>query len=144
MRITGIIAEYNPLHNGHRYQLQQARAASHADLVIVCMSGNYVQRGEPAILDKWTRAQLALSNGADMVVELPFASAVQPADRFADGAVKLLAALGCQTLAFGSEYPTFDYQQVGQQILALKAKSQTFIDYQKLMRRSSMSFIKQN
>ncbi|ANJ69737.1 nucleotidyltransferase [Latilactobacillus curvatus] len=131
MRITGIIAEYNPLHNGHRYQLQQARAASHADLVIVCMSGNYVQRGEPAILDKWTRAQLALSNGADMVVELPFASAVQPADRFADGAVKLLAALGCQTLAFGSEYPTFDYQQVGQQILALKAKSQTFIDYQK-------------
>lgn len=131
MRITGIIAEYNPLHNGHRYQLQQAREASRADLVIVCMSGNYVQRGQPAILDKWTRAQLALRNGADMVVELPFASAVQPAERFAEGAVKLLAALGCQTLAFGSEYPTFDYQQVGQQILILKAQAQTFIDYQK-------------
>ncbi|MEJ1330569.1 nucleotidyltransferase [Latilactobacillus sakei] len=131
MRITGIIAEYNPLHNGHIYQLQQARQQSQADLVIVCMSGNYVQRGQAALLDKWTRAELALQNGADMVVELPFVSAVQPADRFATGAVQLLAALGCQTIAFGSEQPTFDYQQAGQQIIDLPEQSAAFVDYQK-------------
>lgn len=131
MRITGIIAEYNPLHNGHIYQLQQARQQSQADLVIVCMSGNYVQRGQAALLDKWSRAELALQNGADMVVELPFVSAVQPADRFATGAVQLLAALGCQTIAFGSEQPTFDYQQAGQQIIDLPEQSAAFVDYQK-------------
>lgn len=131
MRITGIIAEYNPLHNGHVYQLQQARQQSKADLVIVCMSGNYVQRGQAALLDKWTRAELALQNGADMVVELPFVSAVQPADRFATGAVQLLAALGCQTIAFGSEQPAFDYQQAGQQIIDLPEQSAAFVDYQK-------------
>lgn len=131
MRITGIIAEYNPLHNGHIYQLQQARQQSKADLVIVCMSGNYVQRGQAALLDKWTRAKLALQNGADMVVELPFVSAVQPADRFATGTVQLLAALGCQTIAFGSEQPAFDYQQAGQQIIDLPEQSAAFVDYQK-------------
>lgn len=131
MKVTGIIAEYNPLHNGHRYQLQQARQTSQADVVIVCMSGNYVQRGEPAVLDKWTRAQLALAAGADMVVELPFASAVQPADRFATGAIDLLAQLGCQTVAFGSEEAAFDYQTIGQKIAALPAQSAAFVDYQK-------------
>jgi len=131
MKVTGIIAEYNPLHNGHRYQLQQARQTSQADVVIVCMSGNYVQRGEPAVLDKWTRAQLALAAGADMVVELPFASAVQPADRFATGAIDLLAQLGCQTVAFGSEEAAFDYQTIGQKIATLPAQSAAFVNYQK-------------
>lgn len=131
MKVTGIVAEYNPLHNGHCYQLQQARQQTQADVIIVCMSGNYVQRGETAILDKWTRAQLALAAGADIVVELPFASAVQPADRFAQGAIALLAQLGCQMLAFGSEQPTFDYQTIGQKVSQLPARTAAFVDYQK-------------
>ena len=69
MTITGIIAEFNPFHNGHKYLLDQAKG-----LKIVAMSGNFMQRGEPAIVDKWTRAQMALENGADLVVELPFFS----------------------------------------------------------------------
>ena len=67
MTVTGIIAEFNPFHNGHKYLLDQAEGVK-----IVAMSGNFVQRGEPAIVDKWIRAQMALENGADLVVELPF------------------------------------------------------------------------
>ena len=80
MTVTGIIAEFNPFHNGHKYLLEQAEG-----LKIVAMSGNFVQRGEPAIVDKWIRAQMALENGADLVVELPFLVAVQSADHFAKG-----------------------------------------------------------
>lgn len=84
MIVTGIIAEFNPFHNGHKYLLEQAEGVK-----IVAMSGNFVQRGEPAIVDKWTRAQMALENGADLVVELPFLVAVQSADHFAKGAVEI-------------------------------------------------------
>ena len=80
MTITGIIAEFNPFHNGHKYLLEQTKG-----LKIVAMSGNFMQRGEPAIVDKWTRAQMALENGADLVVELPFLVSVQAADFFGQG-----------------------------------------------------------
>ncbi|EFO55002.1 conserved hypothetical protein [Streptococcus infantis SK1302] len=106
MTITGIIAEFNPFHNGHKYLLEQAEG-----LKIVAMSGNFVQRGEPAIVDKWTRAQMALENGADLVVELPFFVSVQAADFFGQGAVAILARLGIDTLAFGTE-EVLDYQQI--------------------------------
>ena len=76
MRAVGIIAEYNPFHSGHAYQLDRARALSGADMVIVAMSGAFTQRGEPALLDKWTRARMALMNGADMVFEQPCLFAV--------------------------------------------------------------------
>ena len=98
MTVTGIIAEFNPFHNGHGYLLSQAKG-----LKIVAMSGNFVQRGEPAIVDKWTRAEMALKNGADLVVELPFLVAVQAADYFAQGAVDMLASLGVDNLTFGTE-----------------------------------------
>ena len=98
MTITGIIAEFNPFHNGHKYLLEQVEG-----LKIVTMSGNFVQRGEPAIMDKWTRAEMALRNGADLVVELPFLVAVQSADYFAQGAVDILEHLGVDKLAFGTE-----------------------------------------
>lgn len=104
MTITGIIAEFNPFHNGHKYLLDQAQG-----LKIVAMSGNFVQRGEPAIIDKWTRTQMALDAGADLVVELPFLAAVQSADYFAAGAVEILDRLGIDTLAFGTE-ELLDYQ----------------------------------
>lgn len=96
--ITGIVAEFNPFHNGHQYLLNQVDG-----LKIVAMSGNFVQRGEPAFLDKWTRTQMALASGADLVVELPFLVAVQSADYFAQGAVDILAKLGVEQLAFGTE-----------------------------------------
>ena len=104
MTVTGIIAEFNPFHNGHGYLLSQAKG-----LKIVAMSGNFVQRGEPAIVDKWTRAEMALKNGADLVVELPFLVAVQAADYFAQGAVDMLASLGVDNLTFGTE-EMLDYQ----------------------------------
>ena len=96
MTISGIIAEFNPFHNGHKYLLEQAKG-----LKIVAMSGNFMQRGEPAIVDKWTRAQMALENGADLVVELPFLVSVQAADFFGQGAVDILARLGIDTLSLG-------------------------------------------
>ena len=86
MTITGIIAEFNPFHNGHKYLLEQAKG-----LKIVAISGNFMQRGEPAIVDKWTRAQMALENGADLVVELPFLVSVQAADFFGQRTVDILA-----------------------------------------------------
>ena len=98
MTVTGIIAEFNPFHNGHKYLLSQADGVK-----VVAMSGNFVQRGEPAIVDKWIRAEMALRNGADLVVELPFLVAVQSADYFAQGAVDILERLGVDKLAFGTE-----------------------------------------
>ena len=106
MTITGIIAEFNPFHNGHKYLLEQADG-----LKIVAMSGNFMQRGEPAIVDKWIRAQMALENGADLVLELPFLVSVQAADFFGQGAVDILAQLGIDTLAFGTE-EVLDYQKI--------------------------------
>ena len=106
MTVTGIIAEFNPFHNGHKYLLKQAEG-----LKIVAMSGNFVQRGEPAIVDKWIRAQMALENGADLVVELPFLVAVQSADHFAKGAVEILSRLGIDQLTFGTE-AVLDYQAI--------------------------------
>ncbi len=103
MKICGVIAEYNPFHNGHLYHLKEARKQTGADVIIVVMSGNFLQRGEPAISDKWSRAKVALQNGADIVIELPVDFSVQPADYFAEGAVSILNSLNCDVLCFGSE-----------------------------------------
>ena len=102
--ITGIIAEYNPFHNGHAYQLEQARLLTGCDFLVVIMSGDYVQRGAPAVFDKYTRARMALACGADLVLELPVACSCASAEFFASGAVSLLDGLGCvDFLCFGSE-----------------------------------------
>ena len=77
--VVGIIAEYNPFHNGHRYQIEQIRQRVKNATIVVVMSGNFTQRGEPAILDKFTRAALAVNGGCDLVLELPFVSAVRSA-----------------------------------------------------------------
>lgn len=104
MNVVGIIAEYNPFHNGHLYQLECARKNTHADYTIVVMSGDFTQRGAPALLNKYDRAQMALFNGADLVLELPVCFATGSAEYFAKGAVSLLSSLGVVThLAFGSE-----------------------------------------
>ena len=105
MAVAGIVAEYNPFHLGHAYHLAQTRAALGRDGAVVCvMSGHWVQRGECAAADKWTRSALALAGGADLVLELPTPWAMASAEAFARGAVGLLEATGVvDTLSFGSE-----------------------------------------
>jgi len=103
MKIAGIIAEYNPFHNGHAHHIAETRKKTGCDYIVVCMDGSYTQRGEAACLDKWTRARAALSCGADAVFELPALWAVNTADAFARGGVAVLGGLGCDFLSFGSE-----------------------------------------
>lgn len=103
MKISGIICEYNPFHNGHTYHIGQTRENGATHIVAV-MSGNFVQRGGTAVLDKFTRADIAVKSGVDLVIELPVAYCLSPAEIFARGAVYLLDGLGCvDELSFGSE-----------------------------------------
>lgn len=103
MKICGIICEYNPLHNGHLYHLEQIRRSG-ADAIVAVMSGNFVQRGDAAILDKFTRAKIAVQGGVDLVIELPVPYALAPAENFALGGTALLSALGnVDEISFGSE-----------------------------------------
>lgn len=111
MKITGIIAEYNPFHNGHLYQIEQVKKNG-ADYIVIVMSGNFLQRGTPAILDKWTRTRMALSCGADLVIELPSVFATASAQYFARGGVSILDKLGCvETISFGCESDDIDMIQ---------------------------------
>ncbi|QHW30106.1 nucleotidyltransferase [Paenibacillus rhizovicinus] len=104
MRTVGIIVEYNPFHNGHLYHLQQSLKITKSDAVVAVMSGHFLQRGEPALLNKWTRAEMALRGGCDVVIELPVAYSTQAAEWFAYGAAALLDATGVvDALCFGSE-----------------------------------------
>ena len=106
MKVAGIVAEYNPFHNGHLYQLGQTRRITEADFVVAVMSGNFLQRGEPAMVNKWERSRMAVINGADLVLELPFAFACNHSGMFARGAVEILNGLGLVThLSFGAEEP---------------------------------------
>lgn len=105
MKICGIVAEYNPFHNGHAYHAQKTRKFLGSDTAIIAvMSGNYVQRGDFAILDKYQRAAMAVQNGIDLVIELPLSAALSSAQDFAHGAIGTLEQLGCVThISFGSE-----------------------------------------
>ncbi len=103
MKITGITAEYNPLHNGHKFHIEKTRELTEADCIVAVMSGNFTQRGEAAILDKWERSKLAVDNGVDLVLELPFVYACSRAESFASGAVDILQGIGATSISFGSE-----------------------------------------
>lgn len=104
MKVVGIIAEYNPFHNGHAYQLQEAKKLTGADYVVVIMSGDFTQRGVPALIDKYSRTEMALKGGADLVIEMPLYYSVGSAEYFANGSISILDKLGViDYLAFGSE-----------------------------------------
>lgn len=104
MNVCGIICEYNPFHNGHKYHIEQTREKFGATHIVGVMSGNFTQRGDVAVIDKYRRAETALKNGVDLVIELPVVYSLGSAEQFAQGAVYLLNALGCvDTLSFGSE-----------------------------------------
>lgn len=130
MKVTGIIAEYNPFHQGHAYHLSRAIELTGADRILVVMGGNFMQRGEPAIIDKYTRTEMALRNGADLVLELPAASATGSAEYFAEGAVELLDASGVvNELCFGSELGELEPLEKAAELLREEPE-----DYQELLR----------
>jgi len=105
MNIIGIVAEYNPFHNGHAYQIHTSKSALGADAVVAVMSGSFMQRGTPAIFDKWTRTELALLGGVNLVIELPTYYSTASAETFAFGAIETLNATGLiNHLVYGSEY----------------------------------------
>ena len=109
MKVAAVIAEYNPFHNGHKYHIEKTKELTGSDYIIAIISGNYVQRGTPAIIDKYSRTTMALSNGVDLVIELPTCYATASAEYFAYGAVSILNQLGVvDYLCFGSECADID------------------------------------
>ena len=133
MKTLAIISEYNPFHNGHLYQLSKAKEITEADCILVLMSGNFVQRGEPAIINKWARADMALAAGADLVIEMPFVFSTQDANGFALGSIALLNALNIvQYLSFGCENNNLDI------LLALgRFLSNENVNYKTLFKKNS-------
>ena len=124
MSFCGIVSEYNPFHNGHEYQVKRAREKTGADFVVSVMSGQFVQRGQPAIFDKYTRAACAIRGGIDAVIELPLLSAVQSAEGFASGSVALLDAMGADGISFGCE--TDDIAQLSHIAATLAKETRRF------------------
>lgn len=107
MKVLGLIVEYNPFHNGHLYHIEQSKKLTGADYTVCVMSGNFIQRGEPAMINKWARTKMALMSGVDLVIELPLVYAMSSAEFFAYGAVKILDSLGIvDCISFGSEIGT--------------------------------------
>lgn len=139
MTVAGIICEYNPFHEGHRYHIQKVREITGADVVVAVMNGNFVQRGEPAVTDKYTRTKMALSEGADMVFELPVCYGLSSAESFAYGGIHLLDSLGfVDNYCFGSEAVDSQLLQTAGQFFAQESK-----EYQNELTRllkSGMSF----
>jgi len=141
MKTLGIIAEYNPFHNGHLYHLKVSKKLTKADFVIVVMSGNFTQRGEPAFLDKWKRAKVAVDCGVDLVLELPFAFACNNAEYFAKGAVDILNGLGCvDYLSFGSEMGKLE--SLKNVAVFLSSETETFKKHLKLFLDKGVSYPK--
>ena len=103
-RVLGIIAEYNPFHNGHLYHIKQSISQDNSDCVVCVISGNFVQRGNTSIIDKWTKTKMAIANGADLIIELPTVYSTSSAENFAEGAIKILDELGVvDSISFGME-----------------------------------------
>ncbi|WP_256761469.1 nucleotidyltransferase [Cohnella sp. WQ 127256] len=119
MSTVGVIVEYNPLHNGHLYHLQQSKKITGSENVVAVMSGHFLQRGEPALVDKWARTEMALHAGCDLVLELPVAYSSQPAQWFAYGSVALLEATGVvDSICFGSESGNLESLQLMASLLS--------------------------
>lgn len=139
MTVTALIAEYNPFHNGHAYHIREARRLTGADFLLVLMSGDFVQRGEPAVIEKSARAEMAVRCGADLVLELPVCYASGSAEYFAGGAVALLNALHCvDYLCFGSECGNLAILQAAARILS--AEPDAFRQKLQKLLRKGLSF----
>ena len=108
-KVLGIISEYNPFHNGHLYHLQQSKKITGSTYTVAIISGSFTQRGNTSLVDKWSKAEMAIKNGVDLVIELPVVYATSSAENFADGAIKLLNSLKIvDFIAFGAETSNVD------------------------------------
>lgn len=116
MKAVGIVAEYNPFHNGHLHHVNETKKITGLPVIAV-MSGSLCQRGEPAFMDKWQRSRLAVENGVDLVIELPVVFSLRSAEYFAKGAVAIMAATGCtEILSCGAENPQLDFKAMAQTV----------------------------
>lgn len=121
--VLGIIAEYNPFHNGHLYHLLQSKEKSNSDTCIAIIGGNFTQRGNTSLIDKWSKTKIALANGIDLILELPLLYSISSAENFADGAIKILNSLNIvDTISFGSETENIDKLNTIANILYNKPK----------------------
>ncbi len=121
MKIAGFITEYNPFHYGHQIHIENTKSLTGASHIVAVMSGSFVQRGEPALVDKWTRAKMAINNGVDLVIELPFIYSVQTAELFASGSTKILESINSTDyLVFGSESGNIDELKAIAEIFAFE------------------------
>ncbi|MPM17146.1 hypothetical protein SDC9_63531 [bioreactor metagenome] len=137
MNAVGLIVEYNPFHNGHKWHIEKAKQETGCKYVIGVMSGNFVQRGEPAIFDKWKRAEMAVTAGVDLIIELPTVFAVRSAQFFAEGAVRLLSSLGLVThLCFGAECSDLETLNT----LAHVSSSEQTIEKMQLLMKNGISY----
>ncbi len=119
MNVMGIIAEYNPFHNGHYYHLHTSKRELNPDITVAVISSSFTQRGEPAVIDKWYRTQMALESGIDLIIELPFPFACSSAQHFARGGIAILNILGCNYISFGAEHSDLsDLQNISRQLIA--------------------------
>ena len=151
MNCTGIIVEYNPLHNGHLFHINETKKILKSSNIIAVMSGSFVQRGEPAVLNKWARTSMALQSGVDLVIELPVIYSLSSAEGFAQGAVSILNSLGIvDNICFGSEEGSIDQIKLAAQILAceplyykkqLKENLKSGISYPKAVELSLTNYI---
>ena len=112
MQTIGIIAEYNPFHNGHLYHIKKIKEKYQDSTIILVMTGNYTERGDVAIIDKWKRTEIALKYGIDLVIELPYPFATQSADYFSYGGISLLEKLKVDRVIFGSESDNIEDLQI--------------------------------
>lgn len=142
MKTVGIIAEYNPFHNGHQYHVDKSGELTGADCIVAVMSGNFTQRGEPAILDKWIRSRIAVENGVDLVLELPFVFACNRAEYFAAGGVDILAGLGASWISFGSE--SGDLERLQALILDLQKHDEMISEARQGLMQAGHSYAKAN
>ncbi len=139
MSIYSSIVEYNPFHSGHLYHLNRIKSFKDCEAVIVVMSGNFVQRGEPAIIDKWSRTEIAIKNGIDLVIELPLAYSIQDARGFAYGAISLLSSMGIvDKVVFGSE--SSDMERLKKIASVLVDEPQEFKIFMKKYLKEGLSF----
>ena len=139
--VLGIIAEYNPFHNGHLYHIQKTKEQTGAKFVVCVMSGNFVQRGNTSIVDKWTKAKMAIANGVDLVIELPTIYSVSSAESFAQGAIKILENLGIvDTISFGTE--TNDFAALNNIATILTEEPKEFVNSLKDELKQGASFPK--
>ena len=140
-KVLGIIAEYNPFHNGHLYHLEKSKELTGCDYTIAIISGNFTQRGSTSLIDKWEKAKIALLNGVDLVIELPVLYSISSSENFADGNVKILNSLGIvDYISFGSECDDLDTLNKIANILY--TEPQEFKDFLSIELKKGFSFPK--